>query len=153
MPLPIYVVCSQSGSQDSATRFVSCFGLLEQGRLQRAESPSASGLTMFVVAAWMREAADAGRTYEGEVVVTLPGHQDAAARAEFEEFSFSALIYRMMIPQFVIPLPQDPRAFQSGVMRVEVRIRQKGTGEWIRQSYPIWLEVAPEVVEDASTAS
>ncbi|SRR6266542_3812337 len=159
MPQAMYIICSEYACIDKDSNFVSCFKILENARLERVEAPGAYGWMMFVVACWMREDADLGQTFEGEITVTPPWQPNPVVTSRFVPFTFPTPIYRMYSPQLIVPQVPDGIPLRSGLMRVEARIRRQGTDEWLRQSHLIRIDVPveeahpeiPDAVQPAET--
>ncbi|OGQ82489.1 MAG: hypothetical protein A3F90_08870 [Deltaproteobacteria bacterium RIFCSPLOWO2_12_FULL_60_19] len=144
MPKPVYIICSQGGSEDKNTGLVSLFNVVE--KIQIIESPPpASGQqpppktpTFRTLAVWMRADSDKPEDeFEFEVALSVPP-TDREIVGGTGRFSFTKPLHRFFLDFFGLPI-EGP-----GTLLVESRIRKVGDKEWLRQSYPIFLERVQE---------
>jgi hypothetical protein len=148
MPLPGYIVCSQSGSEDQFSHSVSAFGVFES--IDGKEAPLNSDgifevipLSMRIVATWFKSTEDTPETaFQTDVAIFLPGRTKEFVRIEFPDFYFAQSVRRFVVPQFGFPADVE---IGSGFLRIESRIRKAGETEWMdRQEFRILLnEHAP----------
>jgi hypothetical protein len=148
MPKPVYILCSESGSEDKTTSLVSHFKVLEEFEIR--ESPAASEgsrvltgpLSFQIVAVWARAVGDASdQVYEIKTSLFLPpdGREYPTGIGTIS-FGNKAR-FRMTVTVGGIMLTGP------GSIRVENRIRPLGAIEdsWLVQSYEIpVIDLRPE---------
>jgi hypothetical protein len=140
MPNPIYMLCSESGSEDRTTGVLSHFKVIDQIELR--EFPRREGepaiipaLPFQVVAVWsVAEGDDPDQEYEFKTLFYLP-NSDEIINVHSGAFKFEK-------PRFRITANVLGMAFQGeGVFRAECKIRPIGGGDWLIQSYEIPIVV------------
>lgn len=137
MPLPSYIVCSESVSEDRVTSQISLFNIVD--RVQFAKLPpgviAVGGINFAITAAWRREDGDTGREFEFESGVFTP-----------EEFRYvlgnGTLVFSAQNVRIVSRVFGSVPATKSGIMRAFSRIRIKDDPEatWHTQQYLIDVE-------------
>ena len=143
MPRPVYIICSESGSDDLRTGLASFFNIIEKIQVARHPaqlSPKGSfplPVTPFrVTAVWMEEKDDKpSQEYEYEMRLVLP---PAIVVTPLEgKFTFEAgrILYRMSI------IGALPAFAESGMFVAESRIRKVGELTWKSQDFPIPVEI------------
>ncbi len=155
MPIPAYIICSESGSIDRSKQNadrVSYFDIHEVINIRRVTSHDAQGkptdigrpFIARIVASWIRlpdESADV--IYEGQMVGRLvdpSGPRGESVIFDFGKFTLKHIAHRLLIPEMRMPSFPGP-----GILEIECRIRPVGEKGWpFRQTYPIVL------VEDTS---
>ncbi len=143
MPRPVYIICSESGSEDAQTGLVSHYHVIEKLRvvdfaqLQRQGAAVLVPTNMFrATAVWMRTEDDPPeQEFEFETAFYMPpdGEELVVQKGRFF-FTPEKPLYRMMVSGQSSPLPAP------GLLRVENRVRRVGAKEWIRQDFPIIVE-------------
>jgi hypothetical protein len=141
MPKPGYLICSTSGAHDQFGGGASAFGILEvltgnETQRQPDGTLIATPLSMRIMATWLKdEDDDQKQFFETVFFVFLPGKEAEYIRAEFPPFLFESSVRRFVAAKVEFPYNVD---MDSGIMRVECRIRRQGENEWInRQQYLI----------------
>ena len=151
MPKPLYILCSESGSEDRTTGLVSFFNVLDQLELREPAKrpdggpPVAGTLDFQVVALWARTSEDAPeQQFQFALSLSLPQH-DKALDLGSGIFMFEKPRFRAMA--FVRYL--DIRA--PGVMRAECRIKRLSDADesWLAQSYEV--EITQVKVDPSSS--
>lgn len=152
MPIPAYIVLSESGAIDSHTNRTSMFDFIEvlqvkktgdaqQQQSQKAPQQSPKAKTYRLVASWMKEESDSpDDEFDMEIVCLAP---DGAKlmHTETDRFKFVLSSHRYYIPE--IPVP----GFNVlGIHFFEARLKRAASSEWQwKQSYPILVKEIPVV--------
>lgn len=144
MPRPVYIICSESGSQDLNTGLVSHFQVIETIQISQipipAGAPVAVPALMFrATAVWMRNDDDPpDQEYEFETAFYPPplGAEQIVQQGRFV-FEAGKPLYRMIV------MGQGPPFDGAGLFRIESRIRVAGQEGWLRQDYPIPVVAVP----------
>jgi hypothetical protein len=141
MPKPVYIICSESGSEDKTTSLVSHFKVLEQIEIRDLPKPAEAGtnvipgLSFQMVAVWMAaEDDDPDQKYECITSLFLPP-ENQEQLVGMGILSFEGQKRRARMTANVLGL-----GFKTpGLLRIENRIRPLGAGEdlWLVQSYEI----------------
>ncbi len=144
MPKAVYILCAQSGSIDQRTSRISYFDVIEKIQVtkikiapQGKRIPAAAPLTsMRAVAVWMRTAGDTqDQEFEYELVISLPHRQKKLTPGK-GRFIFIKPLQRITVDIVgMFPL------MRSGIMKIQCRVRKVGDRKWLRQEYPIIIEV------------
>ena len=141
MPVPVYLICSESGATDENTKLTSFFNLVEKLRVMRMEAQPGqvirANLTPLRLSAyWMREETDADDTrFEVQFVGMFPNGPPEIELTR-GEFQFVGPFARLNVVGL-----QFNQFFGPGILRIEARIRRIGEETWLnRMSYPIVLE-------------
>lgn len=144
MPTPVFVVCSESISQDRETNKLSIFSIIERLNLRIGEKPDGTpekiAITAFrgrLTAVWMFNPGEVNIPFEHEVAFLLPpnGEELLGPKTDFllrEGFQF----YR-----FITPLVGFPAILKSGTLNLVSRVRRVGDSDWISQSCPVFVSV------------
>ena len=141
MPKPVYILCSESGSEDKTTGLVSHFKVLEQIELRQLPKPPEGatfiipGLFFQMVAVWMAaEDDDPDQKYECMTSLFLPpDNQEQIVGTAIFSFEGQKPRDRMTVNFFGL-------AFKApGLLRVVNKMRPLGAGDdlWLVQSYEI----------------
>lgn len=150
MPLPHYIIGSESRSEDKLTGLFSHFGVVESVEItatqldtelppQFADQLAQKGCLWFT-ASWMRlEDEPIEQVYESQWVTHSPGLAEASVFHE-HQFEISKRFVR-----FVVRVSLQPKSFVSGVRAIEHRIRPVGgDAPWQSQRFNFWVDrVAP----------
>ncbi len=155
MPKPVYILCSESGSEDKTTDLVSHFKVLEQIELRELPKPP-EGATLVIpwlsfqmVAVWAAaEDDDLDQKYECTTTFFLPpDNQEQFVGMRI--FSFEGQKRRVRQTANFIGLALKA----PGLLRIENKIRPLGTGEdlWLVQSYEIPVIAVGSVGSDPSS--
>jgi len=141
MPKPVYILCSESGSEDKTTGLVSHFKVLEQIELRELPKPPEGatlvipGLSFQMVAVWAAaEDDDLDQKYECTTTFFLPpDNQEQFVGKAIFSFEGQKRRARQTANFFGLALKAP------GLLRIENRIRPLGAGEdlWLVQSYEI----------------
>lgn len=140
MPRPVYIICSESGSDDRHTNLVSHFNVLEKIHFFRNAPDQKKPVTMFKfrgTAVWMREDGDIGVEFEWEYVLGLPMSKTPHVMSK-GTFSYpsEAMLWRCVV-NYEGPPPIDG----SGMLSIEHRVRPVNSNdEWIVQKFPLIIE-------------
>ena len=156
MPRPVYIVCSESGAEDTLTRLLSLFNVIEKIQIKNLPSAPPPGerllvptLTIRTTAVWMKTENDVpDQEYEFQTVFCFPpdGRETVIQEGRLffnADMPFARLATIVTSPPFPGP----------GLFRVLNRIRRVGTQEWLAQDYPIVIEREPAPASDASTGT
>ncbi|MBY0525064.1 MAG: hypothetical protein K2R98_16790 [Gemmataceae bacterium] len=152
MPRPLYIICSESGSEDKLSGLVSFYRVIDAFQIHKTKKgqppPPTGALTvpLRVTAAWRRSQDDVPtQEWDFQFVFKFsPG--DKVDVVSEGQFTFDKGTRR-----FVLVLPGI--AFNSpGTFQVESRIRRSGDppGEWISQDYPISVDDVTQAPVDAA---
>jgi hypothetical protein len=149
MPLPAYIMCSQSGAIDQNTGLISFFSAIEVIQISKlapgSPPPSlvAGSNVFWLVASWVREQSDTeNQEFEVDIIGIFPPNQQEFQLGQ-AKFRFTTLMHRIYISQFALNL-----FFGPGVLRIEARIRRAGeTLVLNRMAYHVVLQeaIAPQV--------
>jgi len=151
MPKPVYIICAQSGSQDSETKLVSLFDICERLEVQETVQRTATAegespkqqivmdtISLYIVATWMKlPDDDAEIEYEHQFVLHFPG-------PESREVTVGAAtgVYfnndRLPTNRYLLRARMRPFS-HAGILRIESRIRPVGSEEWFSQEYPVLI--------------
>jgi hypothetical protein len=141
MPKPVYILFSESGSEDKATGLVSHFKVLEQIECRELPKPQEdhpgliSLLSCQIVAVWAKaDEDDPEEQYEFQVLLYLRSQLEAILAAS-GTLAFEATKPRNRTTVNVIGI-----SFRdAGVFRVEHRIRPHGGEDrsWLVQTYEV----------------
>jgi hypothetical protein len=139
MPKPVYILCSESGSEDKATSLVSHFNVIEQIELRELPRPPEGMIPLVhplstqITAVWTRaEGDDPTHLYEFKITIFLPpdGKELPVGSGTFifDKPRFRATAY---VKGLVMNGP--------GSFRAEGRVRPVGSNEdsWVVQNYEI----------------
>lgn len=144
MPKPVYIVCSQAGIEDKRTGLVSIFNVIEKiqittKQLDPTSKQSILGIpTLRVLAVWMTTEEDKpDETFDYEMVFIIPPANKELVAVK-GQFLFTKPLHRFFIDCVGLPIEG------TGILRIESRIRKVSSEEWLRQSYPIFLERIPD---------
>jgi hypothetical protein len=139
MPRPVYILCSESGSEDRNTGLSSFFNIVEILKAVLVDPANAGvrqaiSITIRTTAVWMRsEGEPPDAAYEFEFALILPNHTNSVVLHR-GHFQFTTPFHRMvMVGQF----PGFP---SLGLFEIECRARVTGAQEWARQSFPFIVE-------------
>ena len=140
MAIPVYIICSESGSVDQITNNVSLFSVIEKLFYVKIEHPDDYKklpkqpplANVRSTAVWKREESEAGTTFEHQTLMLLPGEEKPSIVAE-GSFVFKGTTHRM-IYDF------GPVSFNEGTVRIESRIRELGQEKWQSQTYEFPVE-------------
>jgi hypothetical protein len=141
MPVPVYIICCESGSEDSFTGLASLFNVIDRIVVRPAASEEkgnsehrAHGATSLrIVSVWMgEEAGDFESEFETEIRITLLPHGDEAVLYS-EPFRLSPEKRRHRTTVIL------NRAYfkETGTLVIESRVRRIGETEWITQRYTV----------------
>lgn len=138
MPRPVFIICSQSASEDAETHFLSLFQIVEQLMVPKIPEGSketiSRGFSFRITAVWMRGEEDTPeQTFDSQLRLHFPGTSDPRILGE-NSFSFSARFQRFSI------ILQMGGGVEPGVLLIEHRIRRAGDEQWLSQTYPIPVE-------------
>lgn len=138
MPKPVFIICSQSGSDDRFTGLLSLFNVIDRIRIaRRSEHIGGASLSTTprfrVTASWLREDPDKSREFEYEVLALLPptGSEFTLRKGTF----IFNRPFKRLTAKIIKPIP-----FEEGVLTVQCRVRLLGENQWIVQETPIVIE-------------
>jgi hypothetical protein len=157
MPRPVYILCSESGSEDAQTRLLSHFNTIERIRIaplpaeivQPGKPIPIPSVALRATAVWMSNEEDSPeQEYEYQMAFYLPpdGEEQLVLEGRFF-FDADKPLYRMVV------LGMWPPFRAPGVLRIESRIRPVGGTEWLRQDYPISVVGSPAALPATETPS
>lgn len=142
MARPVYLICSESGSEDKETGLVSHFTVVEKiqfrpidaTNLGPGQAIAVPQSAFSVTAVWMREKDEtADDWFDYSLVVLAPDNEPILGAGG--QFQFTRPLHRFTFRSHLT------FAFnQSGLVVVESKIRKVGTKDWLTQSYPIVVE-------------
>jgi hypothetical protein len=139
MPKPVYIVCSESGSEDRSTGLTSHFNVVEQIVLQELPPPPEGKLPVLrplnlqISAVWASEESDSIEIeFEFQMRIFVPASAEPIY-AGGGTFRFEKPRFRSLANVHGIILDRP------GVFRAEARIRRANAdkGSWLVQSYEI----------------
>jgi hypothetical protein len=151
MAKPHYMLCSEGRIVDRTTGLVTYYNVLEQLILSIGRPTGVSGestyLRFVITAVWMRDPDEEETTYEFETYMHIPGGHEPR-RIHAGDFQFGRRHFHRLEVFFQgSPVPTQEEAapealrLQTGVMRLESRIRPKDSTEWLSQEYRIPLQI------------
>jgi hypothetical protein len=147
MPLPQYIIGSESRSEDRTTGRVSVFNVLEHVTTAnappeetmdwlRSQNKNFSTLMVFI-SSWMRTAdEDPERVYAAEWRLFAPMSAEPKTLHQYE-FKIPGKCYRFTLNAGISPPSED-----SGIFTVENRVRYQ-EGEWLSQRFRFFVDVVP----------
>lgn len=145
MPRPVYIVCSESSSDDKETGLLSIFNIID--KVQFSKNPAigqrqvAPLVQLRITAGWMKEKGDDGSEFEFALVLRPPHKEDINIGSG--TFSFTLPLFRVTA-KLIGGLPLDG----DGILWIECRVRKVGARGWQnRQEYPIFVEELPSPIE------
>ena len=151
MPKPVYIICSESGTQDKNTGLVSLFNIVEKFQIseispeQKQKGLGGNAPVVRMIAVWMRSQEDENQGFEYEVVLFVPPNDREVGGGPGGRFQFTHPLHRLTMTLVL------PSGFEgAGVMRVENRVRKVGDQHWLRQEYPIFIEKVPSDKEQSA---
>jgi hypothetical protein len=156
MPIPIYLICSESGAIDETTKLASYFNLFEKMTISSIPVLPAGQVAVARIVPirassyWMKEDTDAPETkFQIQFIANLPNAPDEILLAQGEfQFTSSSPFARLNIEGI-----QLTQFFGPGMLRIEARVRRVGEEAWLgRQMYPILLE-GPVPASSSSSSS
>jgi len=145
MPSPVYIICSESGSEDSQTGLVSLYHVIERLLItptpapQEGKRPTILRLQQFrITASWMlNQGDDPSAEYEFEMNVAVPPdanrQQLMAGRFHFEG---GKPFYRISVL-----FDGPPPIAAGGVMIAESKLRKVGDESWLSQTFPVVIDL------------
>lgn len=149
MPRPVYIICSESVAEDRLTGLMSLFQVFERIEMTEVDKSSKADellrqkVSMRVTAVWMRFPGDEACDFQHQLAFMMPP-DDREHLAEVQSFKFSHPFQR-----FLAHFIADP--FEgAGVLRVESRVRRVGDTQWLRQDFPILVEIPEQKALDQS---
>jgi hypothetical protein len=152
MPKPIFILCSESQSQDRRSNLLSVFNIMERVEVKAQAEPSDAPkdvvlIDMFsfvVTAVWQQTEDDTdGDEYESETVLHLPGPEAKRLTRDTGSFTLRSLDKPL---QRITLLVKMPALKASGKFVAESRIRKKGTDNWLSQTHviPVVFDESPD---------
>jgi hypothetical protein len=139
MPIPVYLICSESGAHDEATKLASFFNLVEKLRIARVEAIPGQIQVIQITplrlsALWVREEGDEDSTFEVQFVGLVPNAPQEIELAR-TTFLFTDPFQRVTINGL-----QLNQFYGPGLMFFEARLRPEGEPDWqTRMRYPVIL--------------
>lgn len=136
MPKPLFIICSQGGSEDKASGSLSLFNIVEKIKISKKLHSGMMPMFQFrITSVWMREPEDtADREFEWSVVVCAP-ITNSELTVGSGVMTFDSPTYRITA-NILGPMPIDG----AGTLRAISRIRVPGATEWNCQEYPVIVE-------------
>jgi hypothetical protein len=154
MPSPVFIICCESGSDDSLTGLASLFNVIDTFVVNsapvedtnQATVPRDGAPSLRIVATWRAICPD---DFEGEFESELrmifePSGETQSLAAQTIRFWREKPRHRLTAVIGALNLPM------SGTLTVESRIRRRGSDAWLSQSYPIDVVVRPETEAQTS---
>lgn len=149
MPRGTYILCCESLSQDKDTFLISLFRVVEKVIVTPLViQQDAKGVMvvekppLHIVAGWMlNQNDDPGQEYEYELSFIAPDNATIDLNKGKFYFTKSRPIHRF-VSSIQGPLPIK----SAGLMFAECKIRKVGDSGWLRQNYPIIVEIGPQAV-------
>jgi hypothetical protein len=136
MPRPVYIVCSESGSEDRTTGLGSIFNVIDKIQFERLPQGAVgvAGFQFRITAVWKREPGDEGQEFDYEVALTLP------ATANELRLASGTLVFSRPLHRLTTQMQGPPPLQGEGELRAISRIRRSGTQDWLSQEYPVLVE-------------
>jgi hypothetical protein len=138
MPKPVYIICSESGSEDKYTGLVSHFRVIEQINLQELPLPQEGkplvipAMPLQFTAVWaMAEDDRVNDEYEFRNSVVLPDGKEITVQEGTIFFEENKTRQRFLVVLSRLTVNQP------GLFKVESRFRRTGQENWLSQSYEI----------------
>jgi hypothetical protein len=149
MPIPVYILCCESGTDDVTTGLASHFNVVDRIRVKRIAPDSGfvvHSLPLRIVAVWRaEEEGDFEQEFESELrAILLPQHKEAVIGSE--TFRFSPEKPKRRFTLIFVGLQFEA----SGQLVIESRIRRSPEAEWRSQRYIVDVVVEPTVEASAS---
>lgn len=144
MPKPVYILCSESGSEDRTTGLLSHFKVIEQMEVRELPEPppghpvAISSFSFQIVAVWAKSDEDApDQEFESTTSMFLPpGYEEIlVARGRFG-FAGSKRRYRSIVNVTGVIITA------SGLLRVIDKVRPVGEDNqpWLVQTYEVSVD-------------
>jgi len=147
MPIPLYVICSESASEDKSTGLLSLFHIIEKIQIgtHRAGEPipRAPVSQMRVTAVWMKESMDDDHEFEFETVLIPPNGEGKVIGSG--SFVFTKDLFRINSGVLWGGLS----GMKNGILWIESHIRKAGVKGWQVQKSPIFIEHLPATNADS----
>lgn len=151
MARPVYMICSESGSEDKQTGLVSHFTVIEKIQFRPIETANlAANLapgqpiavpqpSFWVTALWMRGSDDNAEDWFDYSIIVHSPEKEPILRAS-GKFQFTKELHRFSVRTELTFAAQNP-----GMMLVQSQIRKVGESDWLNQEYPILVDrIDPE---------
>jgi hypothetical protein len=143
VPRPVYIICSESGSEDRQTALFSFFNIIEKIQIENrpadGEVKLVGTMPFRATAVWMAtDPEDWTEEYEAQMVFLLPrSNKELVVYEAPFRFGHDMLkpMQRFTVAGYCPPLDGP------GFLRIESRIRKRGESNWLKQDYPIIVEV------------
>ncbi len=143
MPMPVYILCCESGSEDKRTGVVSHFNVIETLQINKIVPPPdgqppvqiVTRPGFRIVAVWRCTSPDeVGREFQYQATVSMP--PDNLGKVVWEGVAqFDQPVHR-----FFLNL-EGPMFFDGpGMLYIRFQVRAPGSPDWITQEYPIVVE-------------
>ena len=144
MARPVYILCSESGSEDKATSLISHFQVVDQIELREMPQLTTPGapvviamIRLHATAVWEADPdVDIGRNFRFENCIYLPP-DGRKIPANNGMFTFEKSRYRFTINVLGMVLSEP------GSLVVESKICPEGSDDWLTQSYSISVVKVP----------
>jgi hypothetical protein len=153
MPKPVYILCSESGSEDRITSLLSHFKVLEQMEVRELPKPppghpiAVSSFSFQIVAVWARSDEDApDQEYESSTSIFLPpGDEEIVVASGRFQFLGSKRRYRSIVNVSGVIIAA------SGLFRAVDKVRPVGADNqpWLVQAYEVSVEHVKSGAEGA----
>jgi hypothetical protein len=147
---PLFIICSDSGTEDKQTGLVSLFNISEKLTLEAHAPPDGDDskkmqitalLRFQVLAVWMKEADDEGKYFESRFWIEAPGRE-----AYIAPVTDSFIIpHGKHLQRFRLNYEGPPFFKQSGVLRFASELREVGTEKWLSQDYVVIVETVGDL--------
>jgi hypothetical protein len=139
MPIPVYLICSESGAVDEASKRTSIFNLIEKLRFFRLPPEAMAYATQVQLASyWLRESGDDDIQFEVQFTGIFPNVVD---EVEFARMSFK---FNSESQKIGVAGIQFNQLNGSGVLQIEARVRRAGEEKVLGTiKYPILIEEVP----------
>jgi hypothetical protein len=152
MAKPIYIICSEGGSEDRISGRISLYNLIEKILIQKVPPQTQGilvikGLSIWVTTMWRREAEEEGREFEFQIQVQMPSSDDIV------EIGAGAFVFNHIFQRIGARIDNPLPISAPGTMIVRSRIRRAETSDWIVQECPIDLEEMKQPTETPPPAN
>jgi len=131
MPKPVFMICSESASEDKTTGAFSLFNIVDALEFKGPLGGSFSPLPILVTAVWQQSDEDEPQQYDFKLVGFMPVGPEA------EEKQLIAGSFEFNKPRFRITVRlHNFTPKKAGTYHFVNSIRRQGeTGEWLSQAY------------------
>ena|SRR6266446_3681459 len=143
MPKPVFMLCCETITVDDLTKLPSFIGVFNTLQITQGPVPGPLGgipqafIKIRISATWMRNDEDGGYDRYDYQFIVLPPGQEQVAPVFKSHFAFEGRFHRLDLTVQGHPFKD------TGMYRIQCRIKRQNGGEWVSQEYPLCVEPGP----------